>query len=318
MPPREGWVVAPTRAPPLLPSVGTTASPVTPTDRQSGGRTMTAPTTAPTLEQVRAAWDGIAPRFDEHVTPQTQTLGARLLPGLGVTAGTHVLDVAAGTGALALPAARLGAHVTAVDVSPVMVERLAARARTEGLDIDARVMDANALDLADGSVDVSVSQHGVSVLPDMARGLREMARVTRPGGRVLVVAFGPLPQAEFLTFFFGALRAAAPGAPSLPTDPPPPPFQAADPTRFTALLTGAGLSDVHVRPDRWELTVRSAQHLWDVVTSSNPIGAGVAAALSAEQAAEARRVLDGMLRERSGGTPGAVLRTSVNVGTGTA
>jgi hypothetical protein len=135
---------------------------------------------------------------------------------------------------------------------------------------------------------------------------------------VLVVAFGPPPQAEFLTFFLGAVRAAVPGFTGLPTDPPPLPFQVADPTRFRAKLTGAGLTDVTVEPDVWDLPVRSAAHLWDFAISSNPIGAALVADLDDEQTAEAQRALDGMLRERSGGRPETVLHTAINVGVGTA
>jgi ubiquinone/menaquinone biosynthesis C-methylase UbiE len=275
--------------------------------------------TAPTPEQIRAGWDRVAPGFDEHVTPPNIALGDELLRRHGVTAGTRVLDVAAGSGALAIPAARLGAQVVATDISPAMIERLATRARAEGLtNVEARVMDGHALDLADDTFDLAASQHGVSLFPDMARGLREMARVTRSGGRVLVVAFGPPPQAEFLTFFLAALRATVPGFTGLPTDPPPLPFQVADPDRFRAKLTGAGLTDVTVKPDVWDVPVRSAAHLWDVVISSNPIGAALVANLDDEQTAEARRVLDRMLRERSGGAPETVLHNAVNVGIGTA
>lgn len=276
------------------------------------------PETAPTPEQIRAGWDQVAPRFDEHLTTATIASGEERLLRHGVTAGMRVLDVAAGSGALAIPAARLGAQVVATDLSPVMIERLATRARDEGLTaVETRVMDGLDLDLDDDEFDLSVSQHGVSLFGDMARGLREMARVTRPGGRVLVIAFGPPPQAEFLTFFIGAVRAAVPGFTGLPTDPPPLPFQVADPDRLRDKLTGAGLTDVEVEPDVWDLPVRSAAHLWDVVTSSNPIGAAMVADLTDEQAAEARKVLDGMLRERSGGGPEAVLHTALNIGVGT-
>lgn len=274
--------------------------------------------TAPTSEQIRAGWDRVAPGFDEHVTPPNIALGDTLLRRHGVTAGMRVLDVAAGSGALAIPAARLGAQVLATDISPAMIERLAARAGGEGLtNLEACVMDGHALDLDDDMFDLSVSQHGVSLFPDMARGLREMARVTRPGGRVLVVAVGPLPQAEFLTFFFGAVRAAVPGFTGLPTDPPPLPFQVADPIQLRAKLAGAGLTDVRVERAVWDMPVRSASHLWDLVTNSNPLGAAAVADLTDEQTAEARKVLDGMLRERSGGSPETVLHTTVNVGVGT-
>jgi hypothetical protein len=65
------------------------------------------------------------------------------------------------------------------------------------------------------------------------------------------------------------------------------------------------------------MAFRSGAHLWDSVTSSNPIGAQLVAGLTEAQADEARQVLDGMLRERSGGGPGAVLHAEVNVGVGT-
>lgn len=273
--------------------------------------------TPPTPEQIRAGWDRVAPAFDELLTPPNSALGDELLRRNGVGAGMRVLDVAAGTGALAIPAARLGAEVVATDISPVMIERLTARARAEGLAIDARVMDGHALDLDDDAFDLAASQHGVSLFPDMARGLREMVRVTRSGGRVLIVAVGPLPQAEFLTFFLGAVRATVPGYIGLPADPPPLPFQAADPDQLRAKLTGAGLTDVTVEPAVWDLPVHSAGHLWDLVLSSNPLGAAMVADLTDEQTAEARRVLDGMLRDRSGGTPETVLHVAVNVGVGT-
>ena len=275
--------------------------------------------TAPTPEQIRAGWDRVAPGFDEYLTPPNSALGDKLLRRHGVATGMRVLDVAAGSGALAIPAGRLGAHVVATDISSVMIDRLAARARQEGLtNVEGRVMDGHALDFDDDTFDLAASQHGVSLFPDMARGVREMARVTRPGGRVLIVAFGPPPRAEFLTFFVGAVRTVVPGFTGPPTDPPPLPFQVADPERLRDKLTGAGLSDVRVESDVWDLPVRSGAHLWDVVTSSNPLGAAMVADLTAEQAVETRRVLDGMLRERSGGAPEAVLHIAINIGVGTA
>ena len=144
--------------------------------------------TAPTPEQVRAGWDRVARGFDEYLTPPNSTLGDKLLRRHGVSARMRMLDVAAGSGALTLPAARLGAHVVATDISPVMLDRLTIRARDEGLaNVETRVMDGHALDLGDDTFDLTASQHGVSLFPDMARAVREMARVTRPGGRICLI-----------------------------------------------------------------------------------------------------------------------------------
>jgi hypothetical protein len=77
-------------------------------------------------------------------------------------------------------------------------------------------------------------------------------------------------------------------------------------------------SDVAVEPVVWATPFDSATHLWQVAKASNPIGAQLVGGLTEAQEGDAVRVLDGMLRERSGGSPNALLHTAINVGTGTA
>lgn len=276
-------------------------------------------TRTPSIEQARGAWNAIARGFDEFVTPETTVLGKEVVRRLGLRPGTRLLDVAAGSGALSIPAARIGADVVATDLAPAMIERLNARARAEGLStVRARTMDGHALDLDDDAFDVAVSVNGVSSFTDMARGVAELVRVTRPGGRVVIVAFGPLETVEFVAFVVSAVRAAVPGAVPPPTEPPPLPFQAADPAVLRERLADAGLREVRIDTITWEMAIDSVEHLWNVFTAHHPVGARTVAGLGAEQRSEVTHVLDGMLRERSAGAPGAVLRAEVNLGTGTA
>ncbi len=178
-------------------------------------------------------------------------------------------------------------------------------------------MDGHALEFEDGSFDVAGSQFGVMLFPDLPRALAEMARVTKPGGRVLLVVFGPPAQVEFLGFFIGAIQAVVPGFTGLPLDPPPLPFQVADPEKLRQALANAGLEDVSVETTTETLEFESGAQLWDWVANSNPIGAMLVADLTAEQAAQVRERLDGMLRERSGGSGPAVLTHAVHIGIGT-
>jgi ubiquinone/menaquinone biosynthesis C-methylase UbiE len=135
----------------------------------------------------------------------------------------------------------------AVDVAPAMIERLRARTSAEGLlNIEGRVMNGEALKLSDDTFDVSASLNGVSLFPNVKDGLKEIVRVTKPGGRVVIVTFGAPRKAEFLTLFMGALKASVPGFTPLSMDPPPLPFQLADPGRFHQELAGAGLTNVKV------------------------------------------------------------------------
>lgn len=265
----------------------------------------------------RRAWDAIASRFDEYVTPFNMALADQALDRVGLRAGERLLDVAAGSGALAISAARRGAWVLATDISPIMVERLDARAREEGLaNLETRVMDGHALQIEDAPFDVTASQHGVSLFPDIDRGLRELARVTRPAGRVLIVAFGPLREVEFISFFLRAVRQANPGIGGPSPDNPPLPFQVADPDALHRKLVEAGLTDVRVESTSFDAEFHSVSHMWDLVTSSNPIAGMLVGALTHAQRATAREHLDGMLRERAGGSGPALLTNAVNIGIG--
>jgi ubiquinone/menaquinone biosynthesis C-methylase UbiE len=269
-------------------------------------------------EQKRDLWNSVASGYDEFVTPILMPLAKKVLGRIHLRPDMRFLDVAAGTGALSLPAAGLGARVVATDIASAMIERLEARGRAEGLsNLEARVMDGLDLEFEDDTFDVSASQLGVTVIPDLKRGLGEMVRVTKPGSKVLIAALGPPQKAEFLGVFLAALKATVPGFTGPPSDPPPPQFQVADPATFRQRLAEAGLENITVETITFGLEFRSSADLWGFLMSSNPVGRILVADRTEAQQAEVREVLAGMLRERSGDHGRAVLNLEINIGLGT-
>ncbi len=107
-----------------------------------------------------------------------------LIGTLSPQQGERWLDVACGTGAVAFRAARAGAEVTGVDFAPELVETAKRLAGEEGLQLELEVGDAENLPYDDASFDVTSSSFGVMFAPDQARAAGELARVTRPGGRL--------------------------------------------------------------------------------------------------------------------------------------
>ena len=265
----------------------------------------------------REAWDAIADGYDTYVAPQELDLANEALRLVGLAPGERFLDVAAGPGGLSLPASRLGAQVLATDWSPAMIERFEARVREEGISgAEGRVMDCHALDLPDNSFDVTASQFGVMLVPDQPRALREMVRVTKPGGRVLLIAYGSPAELDFLQIFIGALRAVHPEFPGLPDDPPPLEFQVADPEVLRRRLADAGLTDVRIERTAERPTFSSGQEMWDWVLCGNPIPGAIVEDLGEDQRARLRQVLDGMLRERADRDGRASLTNRVNIAIG--
>lgn len=267
----------------------------------------------------RDAWDKIAPGYDKTNTPTQMWLGNEGLRRARLEPGMRFLDVAAGSGALSIPAARRGARVLAIDQSPVMLGLLEARASAEGLDIETRVMDGHALDLDDESFDMAGSQFGVMLFPDMPKGIREMARVVTPGGRVLMNVYGDPHRIDFLGFFVGAIQTVRPGFTGPPTDPPPLPFQLQDPERLRAELAAAGLADITVDSITETTRFQTGKELWDWVIWSNPIPEEVLGCLELtdDERNQVRQSMDRLVRGRAGGNGPAVLTNPINVGIGT-
>ena len=192
-------------------------------------------------------WDTIAANYEELAEPFTRqyAVAALALAG-GVQSGERVLDVAAGTGALALAAAKGGAKVLATDFSTGMVARLADRFREQGAEgSEARVMDGQALDLADASFDAAFAMFGVMMFPDWRRGLAELARVVRPGGRGCVGVWAKAEGAGPMPTFHETYRRVFPKKPIPPT--PPAMTRLADPAGFRAEMEAAGFRDVVVQ-----------------------------------------------------------------------
>jgi SAM-dependent methyltransferase len=108
-----------------------------------------------------------------------------------LSAGDDVVDLACGTGNAALLAAARGARVVGVDAAPRLLEVAHRRAQAQGVEVDLRRGDLLALPVDDAAADVVLSVFGVIFAPEPGLSLREIARVLRPGGRILLSAWVP-------------------------------------------------------------------------------------------------------------------------------
>ena len=162
------------------------------------------PEAMPGAETFRASADA----YDRHVGRYAPQLASALIDFAGVEPGMRALDVGCGPGALtAVLAERLGtANVRAADPSKPFVE--ACRARLPGLEVV--VAGAEGLPFADATFDAAVSQLVVNFIGDAQAGVREMARVTRPGGVVASCVWDYAGEMTLLRAFWDAAREVAP------------------------------------------------------------------------------------------------------------
>ncbi|RVH34289.1 class I SAM-dependent methyltransferase [Sinorhizobium meliloti] len=163
----------------------------------------------------------------------------------GIHWGTHVLDIAAGAGALGVPAALRGAAVLAIDNAPGMVNLLEKKLAPFPSS-EARLMDGQQLALKDDSFDATFSLFGASIFPDWRRGLAEQARVTRRGGMACVATWRRPPGGGPFMVMAQALRSVFP---DMPAPAPPEGFLVlSEPDRLAKEMTQANLSAVWEGP----------------------------------------------------------------------
>ena len=138
--------------------------------------------------RLKAMW--MSGNFAE-VAKHIETGAEEFIARLSLQPGQRVLDVACGSGNLAIPAARAGAIVTGVDIAPNLVEQARARAAAEGLTIQFDEGDAENLPYEDGSFDVVVSMFGAMFAPRPELVAAELTRVCRSGGRIAMANWTP-------------------------------------------------------------------------------------------------------------------------------
>ena len=143
-----------------------------------------------------AEWESVAPAWEEHrdfIFETTRAVSEQMLAALAPVAGEMVLELACGTGETGFQIAELIAPGVLVqsDLSPTMVAAAQRGARARGLsNVEHRVLDAQALDLPDASVDAIVCRFGFMLMPDQSAAFAEARRVLRPGGRLVFSVWG--------------------------------------------------------------------------------------------------------------------------------
>ncbi len=138
--------------------------------------------------KLRAIW--VAGDFSE-IAKAIETGAVEFVERLGLQPGMRVLDVACGNGNTALPAARLGAEVTGVDLAPYLIEQATARAEAEGVTADFDIGDAEALPYDNAIFDIVLTMFGAMFAPRPDVVVAELTRVCRPGGLIAMANWTP-------------------------------------------------------------------------------------------------------------------------------
>jgi ubiquinone/menaquinone biosynthesis C-methylase UbiE len=205
----------------------------------------------PTQEVLRV-WDSIAPGWERHreeLFERARSVSDWLVEAISPEPGQTVLEVSAGPGETGfLVADRVGpsGRVESTDLAPLMVEAARRGAEARGLtNVEARVMDAQSMDLSDESVDAVLSRFGLMLMPEPARALSEAHRVLASGGRLAFAVWGP-PDGNPWTVLLGMtltqLGYQPPGDPYGPGGM----FSLAPPGVAHDLTAAAGFSGVRV------------------------------------------------------------------------
>lgn len=153
---------------------------------------MGSPPLTPEMEALKSRLRSTWMAGDYAIIAKSLELGAAELVGrLGINPAMKVLDVACGTGNLAIPAAMLGADVTGIDIASNLIDEARARAEHEGVSISFEVGDAEAMPYRDQTFDVVMSMFGAMFAPRPDVTAKELKRVCKPGGLIAMANWTP-------------------------------------------------------------------------------------------------------------------------------
>jgi SAM-dependent methyltransferase len=222
----------------------------------------------------------------------------------GISSGDRVVDVGCGTGNAALLAALRGAQVTGVDPATRLLEVARVRADESGVTATFVQGDAASMPVATAGADVVLSVFGVIFAPDPAAAVAEIARVTAPGGRIILTAWIPGGAINDCVGVFQKAVATAIGLP-----PGPPPFAWHDQNALASLFGPHGFS-VTVEPGRLAFTATSAREYLEIQGRDHPMSVAGRALLESRGEGEAVAERARGILEAANETPGSFKVTS--------
>jgi ubiquinone/menaquinone biosynthesis C-methylase UbiE len=222
---------------------------------------------------VADSWSGAS---YERIAETFAPIHDRVVAALAIEPGMRMLDVACGTGGVALRAARTGADVVGIDISADQLAKAREAAAAEGLEIRFDEGDCQELPYADAEFGSVASVFGAIFAPDHERAAAELARVCRPGGRLALTAWE-------MDAWWDINRAA--GRPVTYESHAP---EWAKEEHLQELLGEA--FELELRPGTWRIEADSAEDLWELVSSSMPPLRAWLASVDDEARARAERV----------------------------
>lgn len=189
-------------------------------------------------------------------------VGPRVVEAAGVTGDDVVLDVACGSGNATIPAAKIGAKTTGLDITPELIEAGKKNAAEEGVEIEWVEGDAQELPFDDASFDVVLSVFGCMFAPDHGKTAEELARVLKPGGRLAVAAWRPDGNVGRM---FGTIASHLPPPPE---GFQPPPLWGKD-EHIRELFEGTGV-ELELEPTTVDFTAESPEAYFEEVERDLP------------------------------------------------
>ncbi len=220
-------------------------------------------------ETIEQLFDSAAASYNRSGPSIFTEFGERLVEQVPMERGARVLDVATGTGAALLPAARRvgqDGHVTGIDLSGGILKEAENAVRSECLtNVELLKMDAGHLEFADNTFDVVMCALGIFLFPNMDASLREMHRVCTPGGHIGISVFdkNPLPFEPGLPLLLQQFAAYQVGVMM-----PQPTAYAAN--EVETLLSRSGFSTIETSSERYEFVYASEDDWWAFLLTVGP------------------------------------------------